>query len=149
MENKTNQVAVVVNGRDLPMSNKTAMILCKVIKTKKIEPSIKLLERVMEEKIGISFAKGKVKTGNNGLKYPVNAAGIFVKLLKSLSANATVKGLDPSKIIIHARADIAPRPNRPGRRPVKFKRTHVTLEGSVEKTAVAPAQPSPVTGAKK
>lgn len=136
------EMAAVVNGRNLPISFKTSVILCKVVKNRKIEPSIKFLEAVEREKIGISFAKGKVRKGNNGMKYPHKAAGVFVKLLKSLSANAVVNGVDPSKILVHARADKAARPNKPGARPFKFKRAHVTLEGTLVADKVTPVAKS-------
>ena len=60
-------------------------------------------------------------------RYPVKASAQFIKLLKQLSANASVNELDIEKGKIECKADRASRPyKRFGRE--KFKRTHVTLK---------------------
>jgi ribosomal protein L22 len=69
----------------------------------------------------VPHKKGNIMSG----KYPVKAAAIFIKLLKNLTANANVAGLnDP--IISESIANIASRPyGKFGA--VRKKRTHVKL----------------------
>lgn len=121
--------AAIVRGRDLPMSVKQAMMLCLVLEGHRIEPSIKLLEQIQKQEIGVKINQGVVKKSKAGVKYPIKASGVFIKLLKSLNANANVKKIDPSTLIIHARADKAARPQRPGAQYMRFKRCHITVEG--------------------
>ncbi len=60
-------------------------------------------------------------------RYPIKAAKYFVKLLKQLTANASVNGIDIDKGRIECKADRASRPyKRFGSE--RFKRTHVTLK---------------------
>ena len=121
--------AAIVRGRDLPMSVKQAMLLCRVLEGQRIDPSLKLLEQIQKQEIGVRVNQGVVKKSKAGVKYPIKASGVFIKLLKSLNANANVKKVDPSTLVIHARADKATRPQRPGAQYMKFKRCHITVEG--------------------
>lgn len=136
VENKQikNEGTVVVRGRNLPISTKKAMAICKLLKGKKIESSIKFLEEVAKMKKGISLDKREVLKVKKGPKHPIKTIEPFVKMLKNLNANASVKGIDASKLVLMAKADRAPRPQRPGARLRKFKRTHVLIEGRVEET---------------
>jgi len=117
----------VVNAQSLPISTKQAMAICKFIRGKKIPPMIIYLEDVVAMRKAVPM-KGEVphKKGNimSG-KYPVKAAAIFIKLLKNLTANANVAGLNDT-IISEAIANIASRPyGKFGT--VRKKRTHVKL----------------------
>jgi len=135
MESKTkiqSGAKVVVKGRDLPISTKKSMVLCKLIRNKKIDPSLKLLDEVIKKKKGIKLNKKETLKAGKGTKYPISTAKYFVKMIKSLNANAGSKGFDQSKLVISlAKADKAARPMKPGSRLRKFKRTHVILEGKV------------------
>ncbi len=117
----------VVNAQSLPISTKQAGAICRFIRGKKIPPMIIYLEDVVAMRKAVPM-KGEVphKKGNimSG-KYPVKAAGIFIKLLKNLTANANVAGIS-NPTISEAIANIASRPyGKFGA--VRKKRTHVKL----------------------
>jgi len=124
----------VARGKDLPISTKQSIAICRFIRGKMLNKAIEELEKVEKKKKAIAMKgefphrKGISKSGGGG-RYPIKAAKVFIKLLKSLSANAAVKGLDTGRIEIYAKADKAGRPRKPGRKLRKFKRTHITLIG--------------------
>jgi ribosomal protein L22 len=118
----------IVNGKGVPISTLDSIYICKFIKKKKIEDAIKDLEEVLKKKKAIPMKgeiphrKGKIMSG----RYPKKASEEFIKLLKSLQANANTNGLE-SPIIIEAVANIASRPyGRFGR--VRRKRTHILIK---------------------
>ena len=118
----------VVNAHSLHMSTKTAAAISRFIKGKKIQKAINELEEVVAIKKAIPMKgefphrKGKMMSG----KYPQKAAKNFIKLLKSLSANANFLGIENPKIS-EAVSNIAPRPyGKFGA--VRRKRTHVRLK---------------------
>jgi len=138
---KKNQEAVV-NAKDLPISTKHAVAICDLIRYKKPEEAIELLEKVLEKKLAVPM-KGEIPHRRAGVRagkgkvagrFPVKASKIFIGLIKNLIANASVKGLDKDQLIISlAMANKASRPYRRtrlayGRK--RFKRTHVTLKAS-------------------
>lgn len=128
-EKKLKKTEAVVFGKDLPISTKHAIAICNFIRGKKAEEAIMLLEevahfkRALPMKGEIPHRKGKIMSG----RYPINATKQFIKLLKQLSANATVNDLDLENAKIECKAD---RASRSYRRfgSMKFKRTHVTLK---------------------
>ncbi len=129
-EQKPKKTEAVVRAKDLPISTLHAKYICKFIKNKKIEDSIKILRDVERKKIAVPF-KGEIphRKGKRMMsgRYPVKASKYFIKLLKSLYANASVVGLDTDKIKIMARANQASRPyKRFGS--TRFKRTHVVIQ---------------------
>ena len=117
----------VVNGKDLGISKKHSMAICDFIRGKNPDDMITQLEKVVKLKMPIKMKgeiphrKGKMMSG----RYPVNASKVFIKLLKSLSANSQVNGLD-NPIIALAKADDASRPFKRGGS-MRFKRTNVLL----------------------
>jgi len=118
----------VVNAKSLPISAKHSMAICKFIKGKTIENAISDLEPVLIKKKAVPMKgeiphrKGKMMSG----RYPQKAVEHFIKLLKSLEANAVVNELD-SPVIVEAIANLAQRPfGRFGR--TKKKRTHVQIK---------------------
>ncbi|OGJ21384.1 50S ribosomal protein L22 [Candidatus Pacearchaeota archaeon RBG_13_36_9] len=128
-EKKPEAREAVVNGRDLPLSKKHCMSICNFIRGKKIEEALPLMEKVVAMKIAVPMKgeiphrKGRMMSG----RYPVKAAGHFIKMLKQLSANAENKEMDIDKGRIECKANRASRPyKRFGS--MKFKRTHVTLK---------------------
>ena len=126
-------VKVVVNGKDLPISNRHTIAICKVLKNHSINESITMLEEIIKQKWGLDKNTGKLKKSAYGVKHPVSTAKVILKMLKSLSANANAKGLDTSSVLVLGKADKATTPQRPGSRFIKFKRTHLILEGMAEK----------------
>ncbi|MFC1686283.1 uL22 family ribosomal protein [Nanoarchaeota archaeon] len=135
MENKQtkqNVGMVVVRGTSLPISTKKSVVLCKLLKNKKIEPAIKFFEEIIDMKKGIKMNKRETLKPGKGTKYPIKTTKQFVKLLKNLNANAVTKGLDVSKLVLSASANQASRPLKAGARFRKFKRTHVKIEGKIK-----------------
>lgn len=122
---------VVAKGKDLPISTKQSMAICRAINGKKINSAMEMLQKVEKKQRAIAM-KGEIphRRGIGGGRYPIKAAKVFLKLLKSLGANASVKGVDAEKLIIFCKADKAGKSMKPGRRSRKFKRTHVTLIGT-------------------
>jgi len=120
----------VVNGMNLSISTKHSIAICNFIRGKYIDLVIKGLEEVVDKKRAIRM-KGEIphRKGKRMMsgRYPVKASKEFIKLLKSLKANAIVNELELEKYEIFCKANVAPRPYKSfgqGR----FKRTHVTLK---------------------
>ena len=116
----------IVNGKNLPISTKYSVAICKFIKRKKIENAISDLEQVLAYKKAVPM-KGEIphRKGMMSGRYPKKTAEYFIKLLKGLSANANVNGLE-NPVISEAIANMASRPySRFGR--VRKKRTHVKI----------------------
>ena len=111
----------------LPISTKQSIEICRYIKGRTVEDSIKLMEGVEKQKIAVPMRgeiphrKGKIMSG----RYPVNTAGVFIKALKSLAGNANVNGIDEPVITI-ASATHSARPLKKGGR-AKFKRTFLHI----------------------
>ncbi len=127
----------IAKGKDLPISTKYAVAICSFIKGKKPQEAITLLEQVLKKKIAVPMKgeiphKPNMPKGKPSGKYPIRASKVFIKLLRNLIANTTIKGLDiDSLIITKAIANKAARPSRGtriafGRK--HFKRSHIELE---------------------
>ena len=116
------------NAYNLPISTKTAMYISKFIKGKTISSAIMDLEDVIRKKKAVPYKgeiphrKGKIMSG----RYPKKASLEFIRLLKSLSSNATYVGIQVP-IISEAISNLAPRPfGKFGA--VRRKRTQVKLK---------------------
>lgn len=120
-------------GRDLPISTKHGVNICKMIRGKTTVVAKKLLEEVISMKRAVPYKRyyrelsHKRKIGPG--RFPISTASEFLKLVKSVEANAQVKSLNASNlIIIHISSHIASRPWRFGRkRGRKAKRSHVQI----------------------
>ena len=122
----------VVNAKDLPISTKHCMAICRFIKGKTIEQAVKDLEQVIVKRKAVPM-KGEIphRKGMRGGRYPIKASKIFIKLLKSLNANSAVNGMD-NVYISSAIPNIASKPHkRSGSQ--RFKRTHIYLEAKERK----------------
>ncbi|MDP3986899.1 MAG: uL22 family ribosomal protein [Nanoarchaeota archaeon] len=124
---KPKKTEAFAEGRNLPISTKHSMALCKFIKNKRLGDAIRELEEVPTQRRAIPMKgeiphrKGKMMSG----RFPKNASISFVKLLKSLSANAEHNGLGEPRVV-EAIANMGSRPyGRFGR--VRRKRTHVRI----------------------
>ena len=126
---RAKKTEAIVNARDLPVSTKHAIAICNYIRRKDIDKAISMLEEVGKMKKAIPMKgeiphrKGKIMSG----RYPVKAVGEFIRLLKSLKANAIANELELEKYVIFCKANVAARPYRRFGT-MKFKRTHVTLK---------------------
>lgn len=119
-------------GRNLPISKKHSMYICRFIKGKNVDGAINELQEVIKFKKVIPF-KGEIphRKGMMSGRYPINASKSFVNILKALKGNIAVNGLDNEKTkICWASASWASRPQRKGG--ARFKRTHVLLKAKEE-----------------
>ena len=119
-----------VYGRSLRISLKQSKAIGKFIRNKKIEDAIKDLNQVLLKKKAVPMSgeiahrKGKIMSG----KYPINSSKEFIRLLKTLSSNSNMHGMDVDKTIIY---ETIPNkaPNQLHRfGSMKFKRTHITIK---------------------
>ncbi|MEA3329398.1 MAG: uL22 family ribosomal protein [Nanoarchaeota archaeon] len=130
---KENKHSAVVNVKNLPISLKHSKYIARFIKYKKIDVAVSDLELVLRKKIAVPF-KGEVAhrkgKGMMSGKFPVKACGYFIKVLKSLSANSAMNGMEMEKTrITEVICNKAPdQMHRFGR--MKFKKTHVTIKSS-------------------
>lgn len=126
-----------VNSKSVPVSTKKAIAICKFIKFKSIENAMKDLEEVIAGRKSvptrgeIPHKKGPGKIGSGSGIYPKKASVYFIKILKSLKANANVNGIE-NPVIVEAVANKAMRPRGQFGR-VQRKRTHVTLKAKEKK----------------
>jgi len=139
-----NEHTATINGKDLPISTKHAVEICKFIKGKSLQKSRQMLQAVIEKKRAVPFTRYKKDMGHKpgriaAGRYPEKASKCILKLINSLEANAQNKGLDADGLVLTTL--IANRGSRPwhfGRlRRRKTKRTHIMIvaeEQSKEKT---------------
>lgn len=125
---KVKKTEAIVNANSIPISTKTSAAICKFIKNKKIPDAIADLEQVLAKKKAVPM-KGEIPhrkgKGISSGRYPKKASEHFIKLLKSLSANAVANGLDEPII----KESIANKASRPYARFGRWqrKRTHVKI----------------------
>lgn len=118
-----------VDIRNIPISTKYSVEICRFIKNKPIDEAIKELNEVLLYSRAIPM-RGEYghKKGKNmaGGKYPKKATEYFIKALKSLKSNSILNGLEEPIIISKAMANLSSRPmGRFGR--WKRKRTHLKI----------------------
>lgn len=131
----------VARGADMSISKKHCMYICKFIKGKDVDTSIKQLEEVIKLKRAIPF-KGEIPHRHGDMmsgRYPVSASKVMIGVLKGLRGNIIANGMDVEKSKIYfASANWASRPARKGG--MRFKRAHVILKA---KEIVTPQRESP------
>ena len=125
---KKKKTEAVVMADNIPISTKHSAAICKFIKNKKIEDAISDLESVLSFKRAIPM-KGEIphRKGKKMMsgRFPKKASENFIRLLKSLNANANYNGL-VNPVIVEAVANIGVRPfGRFGA--VRKKRTHIKI----------------------
>ncbi len=124
---KLKKTEAIINVKNLPISTKQAVSICKFIKGKEIDEAIRNLGEVIIHKKAIPM-KGEIphRKGIMSGRYPKKASQEFIKLLKSLQANANYNGLE-NPIIAEATANIGSRPyGRYGR--IRRKRTNIKIK---------------------
>jgi len=127
-EKKNAKIEAVVNAKNLPISTKHAIAICNMIRNKDINKALEKLELAHKKKIPVPM-KGEIphKKGIMSGRYPIKALGYFIKVIKSLKANALVNELELEKYKIFCKANVASRPyKRFGKG--RFKRTHVQVK---------------------
>ncbi len=135
---------VKCSGRELRISPKAAVEICRTIKGMKLPEAKKLLERVIEKKQAIAYRRYKKEVPHKRQlaepfyagRFPQKAAGRLLLLLEELEANAEYRNLDVERLrIIHAASQRGPKV--PRQSPRAFGRsdilrgvlTHVELVG--------------------
>jgi len=92
-------------GRELNISPKHAVELCRFLRGRKVTSAENLLNEIIGKKTAVPFKRhkhsvshrrGKVGPG----KYPVKAAKEILRLLKDVKANAEFQGIDPENTFI-------------------------------------------------
>lgn len=127
-EKKIKKTEAVVNQRDVRISTKHAVAVCNFIRNKEIDQALRELEEVKKFRKAIPM-KGEIphKKGMMSGRYPIKAVVEFIKLLKSLRANAIYNEIEFEKFKIFCMANIASKPyKRFGQR--RFKRSHVQIK---------------------
>ena len=118
----------VVNGKDLRISTKHAVAVCNFIRGKNVDLAINNLEEVSKMKRAIPM-RGEIphRKGMMSGRYPINAVFEFLKLLRSVKANAITNELELEKVKIFCVPNVASRPrSRFGQK--RHKRTHVQIK---------------------
>ena len=127
-QKKVKKELAFIKMSGLPISTKHSIALCRFIKGKTIERALEEMEKVAGGKLAVRM-KGEIPhrhgIGMMSGRYPINAAKIFVKVLKSLEGNASVSGIN-EPVITLASASWGSRPMKRGG--MKFKRTYLYIE---------------------
>ncbi len=120
-------------GRDLSISKKQSVEICKWIRNKQLSRAKKMLEDAIAMKVAVPFTRFNWNVGHRpGMgpgRYPIKSCTEILALLKSAEANAQTKGLNTGNLhIVHCNAQKAPSPAHYGRqRGTHMKRTHIEL----------------------
>lgn len=97
-------------GKEIRVSPKHAMEVCRAIRGMKLGTAKRYLEEVTAEKRPVPFKRHRKKVahtrgGIESGRFPVKAARAILEVLKNAEANATYKGLDVEKLrVVHASA---------------------------------------------
>ncbi len=97
-------------GKEIRMSPKDAMEVCRAIRGMKLKTARLYLENVVKKRQAVLYLVHNKKLAHKkgiggGGAYPVKAAGELLKVLKNAEENAKYKGLDVDKLkIVHASA---------------------------------------------
>ncbi len=135
---------VKCSGRELRISPKASVELCRTIRGMKLPEAKKLLERVIKKKQAVAYRRYKKEVPHKrnlaepwfAGRYPQKAAGKLLHLLEELEATAEYRNLDAERLkIIHAASQRGP--HVPKRNPRAFGRsdllratmTHIELVG--------------------
>jgi large subunit ribosomal protein L22 len=121
------------SGISLPISRKQAVLVCNFIRYKNLQKAKQMLEEVMQKKIAVPYTRfGHGVAHRPGIgpgRYPITTAAEILGLLESAEANAQLKGLNTSNLVIGDlrvnRASVAWHYGR--HRRVRMKRCHVDV----------------------
>ncbi len=85
-------------GKEIPISPKDSREVCRMIRGRKLDKAIKMLEEVIEIKRPVPFARYNMgvahKAGVGPGRYPKKSAQAILRVLESAKHNAEYKGLD-------------------------------------------------------
>ncbi len=129
--NKENMARVL--SKDISVSTKQSVEVCKWIKHKTTKKAKYLLQGVVDKKWAVPYKRYNKDIGhrkNIGVgRYPIKTSNFVLELIDMVEANAQNKGLDVDSLVIeHICAHRAARPWHFGRaRRRKMKRTHIEI----------------------
>ncbi|MBS3112684.1 50S ribosomal protein L22 [Candidatus Woesearchaeota archaeon] len=129
------------SGRDLGISTKTSIEICRWLRYRNLQKAKNLLEKVIIKKVAVPYLRFNTKMGHKpGITsggYPISAAKEILRLLNSVEKNAQSKSLNIETLkIIHMNAHKASTPVHAGRHGGRvMKRTHVEILVAEEKPA--------------
>ena len=123
----------VASAKNLSISTKQSVEISKCLRYKTTTYAKRFLEEVIKGRKAVPFRSFNQDTGHKpGMaagRYPQKAAGEFLKLLRSVEANAQVKGLDVGHLkITKLMANKASIPLTGGRVRHGAKRSHLEVE---------------------
>lgn len=91
-------------GKELPISPKKSREVCRMLRGKKVDVALRMLEEVAELKRPVQFARNNAcvahKKGVGPGRYPVKCAKAIYKVIESARHNAEYKGLDADNLRI-------------------------------------------------
>jgi len=122
-----------VLSTDLPISLRHSIELCRYIKGRTTKKVVALLQKILDHEIALPLVKYNAKIshkpGMSAGAYPRNATSCFIKLIKSIEANAQDKGLNTDSLrIVHASANSGPKVYHSGRHSGRIRKiTHVEI----------------------
>lgn len=130
---KLNEIQAKASSRNLPVSTKHCLELCRMLRYRKTRAAKKMLEEVLRFERPVPFLKFRRdvahKPGISSGRYPQKAARELMNLVKSVEANALTKNLNPDSLkITKLLANRAPQPRTGGRFRHGTKRTHLEIE---------------------
>lgn len=119
-------------GKDLSISTKKAVEVCKKVRNKNLASAKKILEDTIALKTPIPFTRFNRDMGHKpGIaagRFPVKTAKLILEVIESAESNAQNKGLNTHHLVVHhICAQKASRPPHYGRRRRKTKRTHIEV----------------------
>ena len=120
-------------GRDLPISMKHSVEVCRFIRGKKVALAKKMLHEVIVKERAVPYLKFNLDLGHKrGMaagRYPVRTAEEILKIVESAEKNAQFKGMNAGKLVVaHISAHKASEPFHGGRhRGRTMKRAHVEI----------------------
>jgi large subunit ribosomal protein L22 len=125
-------------GRNLLISTKQSVEVCRAIKGMRAEHAILFLKEVIEQKRAIPFKRYRRdvshRPGIGAGRYPKKACEFIIKVLQNAIANAQQLGMDKSKLVVNkAIANLAISVERRkrggiGRKVGLGRQTHVEIE---------------------
>jgi large subunit ribosomal protein L22 len=102
---KKDEHSARATGKDMPISTKHAIEISSMIRGKKVNIAVKMLEEVTKLKRAVPFKRFKRDVGHKrgniaAGRYPLKASREILELLKSAEMNAQNKGLDNDALFI-------------------------------------------------
>ena len=112
VKNLDPEKTVLASGRDLRISYKAAVEVCRAIRGLSLDNARRLLEDVINLKRSIPYRRHKKKVSHRrdlqkwyAGRYPVKACRAILRVLENAEANAEYKGLSVDRLkVIHAAA---------------------------------------------